>query len=467
MAVRRLFGTDGMRGVANIEPMTSDTVMRLGMAVAARLEQPGRKTRIVIGKDTRLSGYMYETALASGIVSMGADVWLTGPLPTPGIAFITSSMRCDAGVVISASHNPYEDNGIKLFARDGFKLPDEVELEIEGMMESPELLTRRAGSADVGQAHRIEDAIGRYVVYSKATFPSDLTLDGLTVVVDGAHGAAYKVGPMVFEELGARVIQVNCAPDGKNINDSAGALHPESMCAAVRAHGAHVGVALDGDADRLVLCDEKGEVVDGDAVMALCATRMIKAGSLVAKTLVTTVMSNIGLERAIKAAGGKLVRTQVGDRYVVEEMRKHGYNLGGEQSGHLVFRDHATTGDGIVAALNVLSVMVREGKPLSELASVMTRCPQVLINVKVAQKRPLEQLDGVQAMIRATEAELGDDGRVLVRYSGTEAKARVMIEGPDEDSIRGRAQAIADALVSACAAGGGGGGADAGAAGAS
>ena len=452
MTVRRLFGTDGMRGVANLEPMTSDTVMRLGMAVAARLEQPGRHTRIVIGKDTRLSGYMFETALASGIVSMGADVWLTGPLPTPGIAFITSSMRCDAGVVISASHNPFEDNGIKLFSRDGYKLPDEVELEIEAMMESPALPARRAGSADVGQARRIEDAIGRYVVYAKATFPVDLTLDGLTVVVDGAHGAGYKVGPLVFEELGAHVITVNCAPDGKNINEQAGALHPEAMCAAVRAHGAHVGIALDGDADRLVLCDEHGTVVDGDAVMALCATRMISAGQLAHNTLVATVMSNLGLERAIKAAGGRVVRTQVGDRYVVEEMRKHGFNLGGEQSGHLVFRDHATTGDGIVAALKVLSIMAREGKPLSELASVFTRSPQVLVNVRVAAKRPLEQLAAVQALIRATEAELGDDGRVLVRYSGTEAKARVMIEGPDEASIRGRADQIAAALVEACAA---------------
>lgn len=451
MAVRRLFGTDGMRGVANLEPMTGETVMRLGMAVAARLKQPGRHTRIVIGKDTRLSGYMFESALAAGIVAMGADVWLTGPLPTPGLAFITSSMRCDAGVVISASHNPYEDNGIKLFARDGFKLPDEVEAEIEGLMESPELARMRAGSSDVGYSHKIEDARGRYVVYCKATFPADLTLDGLTVVVDGAHGAGYRVGPAVFEELGAKVISLHCKPDGKNINAAAGALHPEAMCAAVREHGAHVGVALDGDADRLVLCDEHGQVVDGDAVMALCATRMLAAGHLAHRTLVTTVMSNLGLERAIRAAGGKVVRTAVGDRYVVEEMRRGGYNLGGEQSGHLVFRDHATTGDGIVAALKVLAVMVREGRPLSELAAVMTRTPQVLVNVKVDRKRPLDELPAVQSLIRAAEADLGDDGRILVRYSGTEAKARVMIEGPDEGSIRVQAEAIAAALVSACA----------------
>ncbi len=453
MAVRRLFGTDGMRGVANLEPMTSETVMRLGMAVAARLKQPGRHTRIVIGKDTRLSGYMFESALASGIVAMGADVWITGPLPTPGIAFITSSMRCDAGVVISASHNPYEDNGIKLFARDGFKLPDLVEAEIEALMAAPELLAQRAGSSDVGYSHKIEDARGRYVVFCKASFPADLTLDGLTVVVDGAHGAAYRVGPAVFEELGAKVIPIHCKPDGKNINHEAGALHPTAMAQAVRAHGAHVGIAFDGDADRLVLCDERGQVVDGDAVMALCATRMLAAGQLAHQTLVTTVMSNLGLERAIRAAGGRLVRTQVGDRYVVEEMRRGGYNLGGEQSGHLVFRDHATTGDGIVAALKVLAVMVREGRPLSELAAVMTRTPQVLINVKVDHKRPLEQLGAVQRLIQATEAALGDDGRVLVRYSGTEAKARVMIEGLDEAAIRVQAEAIASELVRACATG--------------
>ena len=450
MAERRLFGTDGVRGVANLEPMTGPTVMRLGMAVAARLKQPGRHTRIVIGKDTRLSGYMFESALASGIVAMGADVWITGPLPTPGIAFITSSMRCDAGVVISASHNPFEDNGIKLFARDGFKLPDTVEAEIEALMLSPELDGQRAVSGDVGYSRKIEDSRGRYVVYCKATFPADLTLDGLTVVVDGAHGAGYRVGPAVFEELGAKVIAINCAPNGKNINDGAGALHPEAMAKAVREHGAHVGIALDGDADRLVLVDERGEVIDGDAVMALCATRMLGEGRLAKGTLVTTVMSNLGLERAVREAGGKVVRTQVGDRYVVEEMRKHGYNLGGEQSGHLVFLDHATTGDGIIAALRVLAVMVREGKPLSELAGVMQRTPQVLINVKVDRKRPLDELAAVGELIRAVERDLGDDGRVLVRYSGTEAKARVMIEGPNEAAIREQAQTIADALVTAC-----------------
>jgi phosphoglucosamine mutase len=443
MAERRLFGTDGVRGVANLEPMTGHTVMRLGMAVAARLRQQKRHTRIVIGKDTRLSGYMFESALASGIVAMGADVWLTGPLPTPGIAFITSSMRCDAGIVISASHNPYEDNGIKIFARDGFKLPDDVELEIERMMASPDLESHQSRAEDIGYSRRIEDARGRYIVYCKATFPSELTLDGLRIVVDGAHGAGYRVGPAVFEELGAKVFAIHTKPDGKNINDDCGALHPQTMARAVREHEAHVGVAFDGDGDRLVMCDEHGQIIDGDAVMALCAIRMIAEGKLNQSTLVTTVMSNLGLEHALKKAGGKLVRTAVGDRYVVEEMRRGGYNLGGEQSGHLVFLDHATTGDGIIAALRVLAVMAREQRPLSELAAVMVRTPQVLVNVKVGRKRPLEDLLDVVGMIKRVEDDLGETGRVLVRYSGTEAKARVMIEGELQGPNADLAEAIA------------------------
>ena len=449
---RSLFGTDGMRGVANTEPMTSHTVMRLGMAIAARLRQPGRHTRIAIGKDTRLSGYMFESALAAGIVAMGADVWLTGPLPTPGIAFITSSMRCDAGVVISASHNPFQDNGIKVFARDGYKLPDHVEAEIEALMQSPELDAQRAAPGDVGYNRKLEDSRGRYVVYCKATFPSELTLDGLRIVVDGAHGAAYRVGPAVFEELGAKVFAIHTNPNGKNINANAGALHPEIMCQAVRNHDAHIGIAFDGDADRLIVCDEHGTVVDGDAVMALCATRMIKENRLAKSTLVATVMSNIGLERALRSAGGQVVRTQVGDRYVVEEMRKHGYNLGGEQSGHLVFLDHATTGDGIVAALRVLAIMAKEQRPLSELATVMTRMPQVLINTAVDKKVPLDQLPDVQRMIVDIEKQLGDDGRVLVRYSGTESKVRVMIEGTDQARIQSWAEDIAGALEKSCRA---------------
>ena len=449
---RRLFGTDGMRGVANLEPMTSATVMRLGMAIASRLRQPGRHTRIAIGKDTRLSGYMFESALAAGIVSMGADVWLTGPLPTPGIAFITASMRCDAGVVISASHNPFEDNGIKVFARDGYKLPDEVELEIENLVLSADLDAQRAAPADVGYNRKLEDSRGRYVVFCKSTFPTELTLDGLRIVVDAAHGAGYRVGPAVFEELGAKVIAIHTKPDGKNINARAGALYPQAMCETVRLHEAHLGIALDGDGDRCVLCDEHGNVVDGDAVMALCATRMLLEGTLAKQTLVTTVMSNLGLERAVRTVGGRVVRTQVGDRYVVEEMRKSGYNFGGEQSGHLVFLDHATTGDGIVAALRVLAVMLKEGRPLSELARVMERTPQVLVNLAVERKIPLEQLPDVQRLISDVERQLGDDGRVLVRYSGTESKARVMIEGMDEGRIKGWADEIAGELAKACRA---------------
>ncbi len=458
---RRLFGTDGIRGLANTDPMTPEMALRLGMAIASKFRGGGAATsfasnagwrhgRVVIGKDTRLSGYLFETALASGIVSMGADVMLCGPLPTPGIAFITSSMRADAGVVISASHNPYHDNGIKIFARDGFKLPDDLELEIEQLMDGRELETLRPGPADIGKAVRIEDAVGRYVVFLKATFPKDRTLDGLRMVVDCGHGAAYKVAPEVFTELGAQVIAIGVSPDGKNINESSGALHPEIMCQMVREKRADIGIALDGDADRVIICDERGEVVDGDAIMALCATRMLRKGKLNKGTLVTTVMSNIGLERSISAAGGRLVRTQVGDRYVVEEMRRSAYNFGGEQSGHLVFLDHATTGDGVVAALAVLAIMLEEGQPLSTLARVMTRYPQVLVNVKVAQKRPLEALPAVTALIARCERELGQDGRVLVRYSGTESKVRVMVEGTDEVRINGWAQEIATALATAC-----------------
>jgi phosphoglucosamine mutase len=406
----------------------------------------------VIGKDTRLSGYMFESALAAGIVSMGADVWLTGPLPTPGIAFITSSMRCDAGVVISASHNPFEDNGIKVFARDGYKLPDHVEAEMEALMGSTELDAQRAAPADVGYSRKIEDSRGRYIVYAKSTFPTDLTLDGLRIVVDAAHGAGYRVGPAVFEELGAKVIAIHTKPDGKNINARAGALYPQAMCETVKLHEAHLGIALDGDGDRCVLCDEHGNVIDGDAVMALCATRMLQEGRLAKQTLVATVMSNLGLERAMRGIGGHVVRTQVGDRYVVEEMRKSGYNFGGEQSGHLVFLDHATTGDGIVAALRVLAVMVREGRPLSELAKCMERTPQVLVNLAVDKKIPIDQLPDVQKLINDVEKQLGDDGRVLVRYSGTESKARVMIEGMNESQIKGWADEIAGVLQKACRA---------------
>jgi phosphoglucosamine mutase len=448
---RKLFGTDGIRGVANRDPMTAETALRLGQAVAQRFRRGGHRGRIVIGKDTRLSGYMLESAMQAGIVSAGADVMLVGPLPTPGIAFITSSMRADAGVVISASHNPYQDNGIKIFAADGFKLPDEVEADIERRMEAIAGgdTAARAKPDGIGKATRIDDAVGRYVQFLKHAFPKELTLDGIKVVVDCSNGAAYQVAPQVFQELGAEVSELNVWPDGRNINYNCGALHPEAMAEEVRMTGAHLGVALDGDADRLILADEKGNVVDGDQVMAILGTRMLERGVLPQKTVVATVMSNLGLERALSAKGGRLVRTAVGDRYVVEAMRADGLTLGGEQSGHIIFLDHATTGDGMVAALMVLAVMVREGVPLSELARAMTRYPQVLLNFAVARKRPFEEMPSVQKVIAAVERQLGAEGRVVVRYSGTESKARVMIEGTDEAGIRAHADNIARTLQEA------------------
>jgi phosphoglucosamine mutase len=445
---RKLFGTDGIRGVANEDPMTAEVALRLGQAVAQRFRHPSRPGRIVIGKDTRLSGYMLESALQAGIVTAGADVLLVGPLPTPGIAFITSSMRADAGVVISASHNPYQDNGIKIFAADGFKLPDEVEADLERRMSDIAAGNGggRAEAGAIGKAVRIDDARGRYVQFLKHAFPKERTLDGMKVVVDCANGAAYQVAPQVFEELGAEVFALGVHPDGRNINDGCGALHPEHMAAEVRRVGAHLGVALDGDADRLILADETGKVVDGDQVMAILGTRLLAKNALPGRTVVATVMSNLGLERALVAQGGRLLRTAVGDRYVVEEMRAGGFLLGGEQSGHIVFLDHATTGDGVVAALRVLAVMAEEGRPLSELGRAMTRYPQVLLNFPVARKRPLEEMPAMLRAIARVEGDLGAEGRVLVRYSGTEAKARVMIEGTDLGRIRVQADELAQTL---------------------
>ena len=445
---RHLFGTDGIRGVANRDPMTAEMALRLGQAVARRFRHSERPGRIVIGKDTRLSGYMLESAMQAGIVSAGADVMLVGPLPTPGIAFITWSMRADAGVVISASHNPYQDNGIKIFAADGFKLPDDVEADIERRMEAIGAGNdgARAAPDAIGKAVRIDDAVGRYVQFLKQTFPKEHTLDGIKVVVDCSNGAAYQVAPQVFAELGAEVIELNVWPDGRNITHDCGALHPEVMAEEVRQSGAALGIALDGDADRVILADEKGNIIDGDQVMAILGTRLLDRRQLPQETVVATVMSNLGLERALSAKGGKLLRTAVGDRYVVEAMRERGLSLGGEQSGHIIFLDHATTGDGVVAALRVLDVMVAEGRPLSELARAMTRFPQVLLNFAVAKKRPFEEMPALQQVIAAIERDLGADGRVLVRYSGTEAKARVMIEGTDEAGIRAQADEIASAL---------------------
>jgi phosphoglucosamine mutase len=452
-APRRLFGTDGVRGVANVHPMTAEMALQLGRALAWIVRNGPHRHRIVIGKDTRLSGYMLETAIASGICSMGVDVMLTGPLPTPGIAFITQSMRADAGVVISASHNPYQDNGIKFFSRDGFKLPDDLELEIERLVldagGTEDFQGLRPTATRIGKATRVDDAIGRYVVFLKSIFPKELTLNGLTVVVDCANGAAYHVAPNVFEELGAKVVPLGVDPDGKNINDRCGAVHPEAMAKAVLRHKAHLGIALDGDADRVILVDEKGRVVDGDAIMALVGRDMHRRKQLAKGTLVATVMSNLGLERSLAQVGAKTVRTAVGDRYVVEEMRRSGYNFGGEQSGHLVFLDHVTTGDGVAAGLNVLAVMAREGRSLSDLARCFEPVPQALVNVAVKERRALSDLPGAQKAIAAVERALGKSGRVLVRFSGTENKVRVLVEGPDARKTRGHAEAIAAEIVRA------------------
>ena len=447
---RRLFGTDGIRGVANQYPMTAEIALALGRAVAERFRKGGRRCRVVIGKDTRLSGYMIESALEAGIVSAGADVMLVGPLPTPAIAFITSSMRADAGVVISASHNPYQDNGIKIFASDGFKLPDDVEADIERRMADPEAPTP-GPEPKIGKAIRIDDAEGRYVQFLKHSFPKARTLDGVRVVVDCANGAAYTVAPQVFSELGADVTVLSAEPNGRNINDGCGALHPEKVAAEVRRTRSAIGVALDGDADRVILADERGEIVDGDPIMAILGTRLLARGALPGNTVVATAMSNLGLERALAAREGKLLRAPVGDRYVVEAMREQGFVFGGEQSGHIIFLEEATTGDGLLAALQILSVMVQEERPLSELAAIMTRYPQVLINFTVARKPPIDELSAVAAVIRRVEKAMGQDGRVLVRYSGTEPKARVMIEGTDENTIRAYAEEIVATMQKALA----------------
>jgi len=444
--MKKLFGTDGVRGVANIDPMTVETAVQLGRAAAYLFKDGTKRHRIVIGKDTRLSGYMLESALVAGICSMGVDVLQVGPLPTPGIAYITSSMRADAGVVISASHNPFQDNGIKFFFGDGFKLPDEMELKIEKLLESGKIDKLRPTAREVGKAYRIDDAVGRYVVFLKSTFPRDIDLSGVKIVLDCANGAAYKVAPAVFEELGAEVIVTGNRPNGTNINAGCGSLHPEVMCELVKEHQADVGIALDGDADRVIFSDEFGNVVDGDQIMAICALEMLKQKRLKKNTLVATVMSNMGLDIALRQAGGKVIKTAVGDRYVVEEMRRGGYTLGGEQSGHMIFLEHITTGDGVLSALQLLSVMVRRERSLSELAEVMIPLPQVLLNVRVREKRDLSTIPAVASVIAAVEERLGTDGRVLVRYSGTEPLLRIMLEGQDKYEITQWAREIADAV---------------------
>lgn len=437
----RLFGTDGIRGIANQDPITSETALRLGRALAEVFRRPaGSHSRFLIGKDTRLSGYMLETAMASGICSVGADVLLVGPLPTPGIAYLTRTMRAAAGVVISASHNPFQDNGIKFFNREGFKLDDGLERRIEELV-SDDRLIERASADEIGKAVRIDDAIGRYLVFLKACLPRDCLLDGLKLVIDCAHGAAYKVGPELLAELGADVFALGVEPDGKNINLESGALHLARLRESVLSSGADLGVALDGDADRALFVDGRGEVVDGDEVMAIMGRALSAAGKLAGNAVVATVMSNLGLEQSLAEAGIGLVRTEVGDPAVSREMRLNGYNFGGEQSGHLIFMDHSTTGDGLITTLLLLEQMLKSGRSLAEMR-VMHRFPQVLHNVRVARRAPLSEMPEVQHAIAAVGARLGPRSRVLVRYSGTEMVARVMVEGEDLGKIKACAQEI-------------------------
>ncbi len=449
--MRKLFGTDGVRGVANTHPMTTEIAMQLGRAIAFLVKEQKKDSkhtpRIVIGKDTRLSGYMIENALASGICSMGVNVLLVGPLPTPGIAFITTGMRADAGLVISASHNPFQDNGIKIFSKNGFKLPDAEEAIIEDLIFSNKIDSLRPVAEEVGKAARIDDARGRYIVFLKNTFPKRFTLDGMHIVLDCAHGATYGVAPHVFEEMGARVTSIGVKPDGKNINHECGALHPEVMAELVKKEGANLGIALDGDGDRLIVADEQGNIVDGDQIMAICAEEMIERQKLAQNTLVATVMSNMGLEVAMQRMGGKLVRTQVGDRYVVEEMLRNNYNFGGEQSGHLIFLKHNTTGDGILGALQLLISMKKKERPLSELTRIMEHFPQVLKNVRIAEKTPIGQISGFSEKLAAMEKSLGNKGRILVRPSGTEPVIRVMVEGEDEKQIADIASELCDFIA--------------------
>jgi phosphoglucosamine mutase len=450
---KKIFGTDGVRGTANVEPVTAETALKLGRAAAhvfKNLESQSRgrgKHKIVVGKDTRLSGYMLENAVSSGILSMGVDVLFIGPLPTPGVAYITRSLRADAGIVITASHNFYADNGIKFFRADGYKLDDRVENEIENLVFSGEIENIRPTAGEIGKAVRIDDALGRYIEFAKTSFPKNLTLEGLRIVVDCGHGAAYKSTPCVLRELGADVIVFGNQPDGKNINENCGSMFPENLCAKVVEHKAHLGIAHDGDADRVLLCDEHGKLIDGDDIMAIAALEMISAKTLAEKTLISTVMSNAGLEAAIKNAGGKMVRTAVGDKNVIDEMLKNGFNLGGEQSGHLIFRDFSTTGDGLVAALQILRIMRERNSPLSKLAKCWTRFPQLVTNVKVREKIPFEQIDGVTKLVADAEKDLKTQGgRLLLRYSGTEPKARLLLEGRDAKALEKWSQKICGAI---------------------
>lgn len=454
MAVeKKIFGTDGVRGTVNIEPVTAETALKLGRAAAhvfRNLEPRPRgagRHKIVLGKDTRLSGYLLENAISSGILSMGADVLFIGPLPTPGVAYVTRSLRADAGIVITASHNPYSDNGIKFFGPDGYKLDDEIEGKIERLVFNGEIENIRPTAEEIGKAVRIDDALGRYIEYAKYSFPRGMTLDGLRIVVDCAHGAAYKSTPCVLRELGAEVFVFGNAPDGTNINKDCGSMHPEALCQKVWEHRAHIGIAHDGDADRVLLCDETGRLIDGDDIMAIASLDMLETGALAKKTLVSTVMSNAGLEAALASAGGRVIRTPVGDKNVIDEMRRGDYNLGGEQSGHLIFRDYTTTGDGLVSALQVLRIMKSKDASLSQLAKCWTRFPQLVTNVRVREKRPFEEMAGLMDLVAQAEAAVKPQGgRVFLRYSGTEPKARLLMEGREMAVLKKWSKAICDVI---------------------
>ena len=443
----QLFGTDGVRGMANEYPMTAEMALNIGRATACLFKRKGHTPRIIIGKDTRISGYMLENAFVSGICSMGVNALLVGPLPTPGIAFATSSMRADAGIVISASHNPFQDNGIKIFSNEGFKLPDEKELEIEKLIFSNHMDTLHPSPRELGKAYRIDDARGRYIVFLKNTFPKDFTLEGTKVVLDCAYGATYRVAPDTFFELGADVVSLFDKPNGENINDHCGSQHPETLMEEVVKEKADVGFAFDGDGDRCIAVDEKGSVLTGDQIMAICAKNMKKEGRLVNNMLVSTVMSNIGLGIALKELGIENVITQVGDRYVLEEMQAKRAVIGGEESGHVIFLEHHTTGDGIATALQVLAAMKKTQKPLSELAQVMKVFPQKLINVDVKTKPELSTIPEISQAIKDIEKQLADTGRVLVRYSGTQNMCRVMVEGPTSEETEKYCRQIADLVL--------------------
>ncbi|MDD2710024.1 MAG: phosphoglucosamine mutase [Verrucomicrobiae bacterium] len=447
----RLFGTDGVRGVANVEPVTAETALKLGRAAAHWFRksngsrEEGRH-RIIIGKDTRLSGYMLENAMVAGITSMGVDTLLVGPLPTPGVAYMTRSLRCDAGIVLTASHNPYEDNGIKFFRHDGYKLDDRVETEIEELVFTGKIDSIRPTATEIGKAARVDDALGRYIEYVKSSVPRQMNLEGLRVVVDVANGATYKSTPCILRELGAEVIVLHNTPDGTNINRECGSTYPDVIAGAVHQYRADVGIAHDGDGDRVILADEHGRIVNGDTILAITALAALQAGHLRHNTLVATVMSNLALDHVIQRAGGSVVRTAVGDRYVLEKLLEIDGNIGGEQSGHMIFRDFATTGDGIVSALQVLKIMVDSGRRLGDLATCLKPYPQALKNLKVKAKPPLENMPEVMDLVRSAEREMGDRGRVLLRYSGTEPKVRLLIEGENREQIEVHAMRIVEKL---------------------